>query len=239
MTILVSVETVLLVLMLILVAGLLRSHAEILRRLGSGESSSPDPPGPEVTPRRDATASAFDVSGVTLARESIGVAVSGVSHDTLLAFLSSGCLTCKGFWDSLGSGRTDVPGGARLVVVTKDPSHESLSKLRALASDHLTVVMSSEAWEEYQVPMSPYFVYVSGPQGAIAGEGTAQTWDQVLSLVRDALLDAGEGPRGGGRAPERFDRADTELAAAGITPDHRSLYEPDDPAIVEGPGFRD
>ena len=34
MTALVSVETVLLVLLVVLVAGLLRSHAEILRRLG-------------------------------------------------------------------------------------------------------------------------------------------------------------------------------------------------------------
>jgi len=39
MTALVSVETVLLVLLLVLVAGLLRSHAEILRRLGpAGEA---------------------------------------------------------------------------------------------------------------------------------------------------------------------------------------------------------
>ena len=40
MTALVSVETVLLVLLVVLVAGLLRSHAEILRRLGAGASGS-------------------------------------------------------------------------------------------------------------------------------------------------------------------------------------------------------
>ena len=36
MVAIVSVETVLLVVLLVLVAGLLRSHAEILRRLGPG-----------------------------------------------------------------------------------------------------------------------------------------------------------------------------------------------------------
>ena len=40
MTALVSVETVLLVLLIVLVAALLRSHAEILRRLGAEDASS-------------------------------------------------------------------------------------------------------------------------------------------------------------------------------------------------------
>ena len=38
MTALVAVETVLLVLLVVLVAGLLRSHAEILRRLGQADA---------------------------------------------------------------------------------------------------------------------------------------------------------------------------------------------------------
>ena len=46
MTVLVSVETVLLVLLVVLVAGLLRSHAEILRRLGP-----PGEEGPRLRPR--------------------------------------------------------------------------------------------------------------------------------------------------------------------------------------------
>src|SRR5436305_980589 len=42
MTVLVACETLLLVLLVLLVAGLLRSHAEILRRLGPPEDDSPD-----------------------------------------------------------------------------------------------------------------------------------------------------------------------------------------------------
>ncbi len=244
MTALVAVETVLLVLMLLLVAGLLRSHAEILRRLEARGDGAPEaPPGPEVTPRRASDAPAFDVSGVTLQRDPVGVAVRAVAHDTLLAFLSSGCLTCRGFWDALRDGPAAVPGGARLVIVTKDPSHESPTKLRALAPSDVPVVMSTRAYDDYDVPMSPYFVYVDGASGTIAGEGTAQTWAQVTSLVADALDDAAAGnrapERSGGelaaareRAPERFERADAELAAAGITPEHPSLYQADDPAML-------
>ena len=42
-TAIVSVETVLLVLLIVLVAGLLRSHAEILRRLGPGDAETDAP----------------------------------------------------------------------------------------------------------------------------------------------------------------------------------------------------
>lgn len=232
MTILVSVETILLALMLVLVAGLLRSHAEILRRLESRGEAAGRPPGPEVIPRRSSGAPAHDITGTTLDRKSLGLAIEGTEHDTLIAFLTSGCTTCRGFWNSFRARPIEIPGGARVVVATHDPSHESPSKLRSLAPDDIPVVMSSEAWDLYQVPMSPYFVYVNGPDAAIAGEGTAQTWDQVLSLVRDALLDQGD--PSGSRPAERWSRADQELAAAGITAEHPSLYEADDPAIVEG-----
>ena len=74
--------------------------------------------------------------------------------------------------------------------------------------------MSTDAWLEYKVPQTPYFVYVDGPTGRIVGEGSAGTWDQVVSLWSQALADAG-----GGEA-----RADKELQQAGIRPGHRSLY---------------
>ena len=224
MTALVSIETILLILMLVLVAGLLRSHAEILRRLETGGHQSASEQIPRAPIRGEAPA--FDVAGTSLDKHEVALAVTDVAHDTLLAFLSSGCLTCKGFWDELGRG-VEVPGNARLIVVTRDGSHESPSKLRGLAAPDLTVVMSSAAWDEYEVPMSPYFVYVDGASGKVAGEGSAQTWGQVASLVRDALVDRSDLPTAG----DRRGRAEHELAAAGIRPDHASLYEADDPSI--------
>jgi hypothetical protein len=217
----VAIETVAIVLLGVLVAGLLRSHAEILRtlhRLGAG--LDPDAAGQAVTTsvaapvRRDAT-TGFDVAGVTPADEAVRIGVVGARQSTLLAFLSSGCLTCQGFWDAFAA--TDalaVPGGARLVVVTKGPEAESPSRIGELSPSAFPVVMSTEAWVQYKVPHTPYFVYLDGPTGRIVGEGSAATWSQVVSLWSQALADAGDGEA----------RADQELLRAGIRPGHRSLY---------------
>jgi len=87
-TAVVTVETLLLVLLVLLVGGLLRSHAEILRRLDELQ------PGGTATaaPARTSTA-AHDVSGVTLAGDAMHVGVTRPGSATLLAFLTSGCST--------------------------------------------------------------------------------------------------------------------------------------------------
>ncbi|HEX2047046.1 MAG TPA: hypothetical protein VHF27_04730, partial [Acidimicrobiales bacterium] len=201
----------------VLVVGLLRSHAEILRKLHElGAGVDPDGQTSAVpAPVRRTASTAFDVSGTTPADEAVRIGVVGARQSTLLAFLSSGCATCGGFWDTFAAtDRPAVPGGARLVIVTKGPEAESGSRIRDLAPSADPVVMSTEAWLEYKVPATPYFVYVDGPSGRILGEGSAATWDQVTSLWSQALADAD-----GGEA-----RADRELLQAGIRPGHRSLY---------------
>jgi hypothetical protein len=151
----------------------------------------------------------------------IGMAPGGPS--TLVAFLTSGCMTCMEFWRSFSERVPELPDGGRLVIVVKDSSHESPSKLRRLAPGGIPVVMSTDAWERYEVPAAPYFVYVDGPSGEIHGEGAASSWAQVASLLRDALADAEPPPRGAS-GPERSARIDEELARAGIGPGHPSLY---------------
>jgi hypothetical protein len=239
MTVLMTVETIALVLLGLLVAGLLRSHAEILRRLPITPSEEPlgrPTVEPAVAPQRG-EAPAGDIAGTSLDGEPVKLAVAAGGTSSLIAFLSSGCSTCQGFWEAFGAdSRGPLPGGARLIVVTKDSSHESSSKLRDLAPAGVPVVMSSAAWDAYAVPMTPYFVYVDGASGRIAGEGTAEAWPQVGSLLRDALLDAelartGNGTihsRAGGAA--RSNRVDDELRAAGIGPAHPSLYGAGDPS---------
>jgi hypothetical protein len=228
MTILVAIETLLLVLLALVVVALLRSHAEILRRLGPPQERDPDvlAPGLPDPPSREGLRQAPKISGMTLGGDGVQLG-SGGGQPMLLAFLTSGCLTCEGFWETFSQAEPpEVPGGARVVVVTKDSSHESPSRLRELAGDALEVVMSSAAWREFDVPTSPYFVYV-GRDGVILGEGAASAWPQVASLLRDAIGDAEEAARltvsrAGGS--ERARRVDEELAAAGIGPDHPSLY---------------
>lgn len=216
---LLAIETVVLVLLTVLVAGLLRSHAEILRRLHDlGAGIDPDAPVSLRSPASrlstlDRAGSASDVDGVGLRDDAMHVSVVGAEHQTLLAFLTSGCLTCRGFWDAFADPRAlDIPRDLRLVVVAKDPSEESISALRKVAARRLTVVMSSAAWESYRVPGSPYFVLVDGPGGRVRGEGTGTSWEQVWNLLRQADDDS------------RELLIDHELLANGVAPGDPSLY---------------
>lgn len=230
MIILIAVETLLLVLLSLVVVGLLRSHAEILRRLGPPEGGDRNQdalaPGLPNPPSREGLRRAPKISGMTLGGDGVQVG-SGSGQPMLLAFLSSGCLTCKGFWETFSQDEPPaIPGGARVVAVTKDASHESPSRLRDLAGDVLEVVMSSAAWRQFDVPTSPYFVYVAA-DGMIVGEGAAASWPQVASLLRDAIGDADEAARlmvSRAAGSERARRVDEELAAAGIGPGDPSLY---------------
>ena len=202
MVAIVSVETVLLVLLVVLVAALLRSHAEILRRLGPEGAEPSRLPDPPVAARRET--SAPEIAGVTPTGDAIKLSLRGGS--TLLAFLSSGCTSCARFWEALAD--RSLPDRLQPMIVTRGVDREQRSKLRSIAPDAVPVVMSSEAWEDYAVPGSPYFVLVEG--GEIRGEGVATTWDALTSLVGDAV----EEQRG----------VEERLAAAGIGPDHPSLY---------------
>jgi hypothetical protein len=224
-TAVVTVETLLLVLLVLLVGGLLRSHAEILRRLDELQ-----PGGTAAAAPARASTAAHDVSGTSLAGDAMHVGVTRPGSATLLAFLTSGCSTCAAFWEAFADPRTRLPEGVGLLVVTKDASHESPVRLRELAPSGVRVVMSSRAWVDYDVPASPYFVHVDG-RGQLAGEGTAQRFDQVLSLLTDAVDDLA----GGEGSAERALRVERELAAAGIGPDHPSL-RPTAPAPGDGVG---
>ena len=217
MTALVSVETVLLVLLVVLVAALLRSHAEILRRLGPEGAAPPGLPDPPAGARRET--SAPEIAGVTPTGDAIKLTLNGTP--TLLAFLSSGCSSCAGFWDALGE-RSLAPE-LQTVIVTQGPEREQPAKLRSLTREEIPVVMSSQAWEDYAVPGSPYFVLVQ--DGAVRGEGVATTRQALSSLVGDAIREqAAYAPDAG---------IDERLAAAGIGPQHPSLY-PDLPAAPDG-----
>lgn len=242
MTALVVALTVAVALLGLLVAGLLRSHADILRslhELGAGREDTA-PSGPVdvpfqvgrgvVGPAGVTGSAASDVAGQTPAGDSVQLSVTA-GPDTLLAFLSSGCLTCHTFWQRLGQdGALGLPAGTRLVVVTQGAERESATAVRGLAAPGLDVVMSTETWERYEVPGSPYFVLVDGAGGRVAGEGSATSWEQVGRLVTEATGDRAlqlQHPHShgsdAGNGAHREARADRELLAAGIAPGHPSL----------------
>ncbi|MFM7069400.1 MAG: hypothetical protein ACKOYM_08080, partial [Actinomycetes bacterium] len=161
MTAVVAVLSVVVVLLAVLVVGLLRSHAEILRALhdlgvnledgapehGAARSfsagsraeerraaGSPIAGVPEdemiagVVPAAASTdervgesglalpsagplGDAHDLMGVTPAGDAAAIAINGTKGLTLLAFLTSGCVTCLDFWEAFRSPAQRTAGG--------------------------------------------------------------------------------------------------------------------------------
>jgi len=277
-TVIVVLLAAVVALLALLVVGLLRSHAEILKRLhelgaglddGSATASAaavgaagdgprpgrdfqvmPQMPSP---PEREGFGGVADLVGTGPGTgEAVSLRVTGVEHDTIVAFLSSGCTTCQRFWDAFRKPRKlALPAGTRLVVVTKGAEAESESSVAKLAPSAFTTVMSTQAFADYDVPGSPYFVQVHGPSGRVRGEGTGPDWDQVRSLLGQAGADTALADRLAGDVvpkpdadAEREARIDRELFEAGVEPGDGSLYAtPSEPAAdvppAAGPDPRD
>ncbi len=261
------VLSVVVLLLAVLVAGLLRSHADILKALhelgvgvgepgstqeheygdhaGAGGSSSVPVPftmGPPLPGERNST-SAPTIAGVAPNGDALAFNMAGSRHLTLLAFLTSGCATCAEFWSSFQQpGELGLPAQTRLVVVTKGPEMEIPAEVAAHVRSGLSVVMSTDAWSDYEVPGSPFFVLVDGSSGRRIGEGVANHFRQVVELVRRAEADAQDlalGSRSrafsdGLDGPERERANDRELISAGIHPGDPSLY-PSSLADLYGP----
>lgn len=234
---LVIAEAVAVALLAVLVVGLLRSHAEILRALhglgidldpAGGHAGPADPTAPlsgsrplppPITLPDDARA--HDVAGERLDGSQVAMAVTGTDHDTLLLFLSATCGSCQPFWTSLRAGA--VPPGRRVLAVAQE--HDHRSRLVDLAGPDVDVILSDTAWRDYAVPGAPHAVLVHGPTARIIGEGTANSLDQLLSLLDQANQNRPQAPSGNpwtaGR--DNAQRVDAELARAGIGPGHPSL----------------
>ena len=105
--------------------------------------------------------------------------------------------------------------------------------------------MSTEAWSDYGVPGSPYFVLVEGRSGRVRGEGTGPDWEQVSSLLDQATGDAAHRTLAANRVPkpsadqDRESRIDAELLAAGVAPGDPSLYVPPVPAPDDEHGMHE
>lgn len=242
----------------VLVVGLLRSHADILRALhtlGVGLDPEHEPAGrvgpvpvsppvirtqPGVPEPREggSTRTVEPLVGTTPDGNALAVALAPRDHATLLAFLTTGCLTCAAFWDEF-RGPVDLPGpGTRLVIVTQGAAQESPSAVRRLAPKEHVTLQSSEAWERFAVPGGPYFVLVDGSNGQVVGEGSATTWEHVRGLLAQSVddgvvtLGSAEGRQRSLRATEAERRREAEvdaaLARSGIGPGHPSLYGADD-----------
>lgn len=241
MTVIVVLLAIVVAVLAVLVVGLLRSHAVLLRHLhdlGVGLGDEVDPGAPsapalhaQLRPHAPGRAGA-DIEGVSPDGEDLALAVAGTAHDTVLVFLSASCTTCQAFWEALAEpGRVQLPAGTRLLVVTQGPEAELPSEVARLAPPGVTTVMSSTAWVDHDVPGSPYVALVEAGTGRIRGSGTGASWEQVAELLQ---LAEGEGGGSASRPPGRRAAADQRreqeldriLLDAGIEPGDPSLYVP-------------
>jgi hypothetical protein len=235
---------VLLIIALVYIVALLRSHAEILRRLAAleersgGHAASPGP-GPEPGPA-PGTATALDpaaspvgggevtaagpISGTTLQGDSVTLSFGAGSPVTLLAFLTSGCTSCAPLWAGLHEASDLASLAQRVVVITHDAMRESPTRLERLTSSAgPEVIMASAAWAHYAVPGSPHFVLTDGA-GGILGRGSALSWSALETMVADARADARRSADPARSTADRAQRSQGALASAGIGPGHLSLY---------------
>ncbi len=238
MTVVVVIEAVVLLVLGLVVAGLLASYSGLNERIRRVEGRAPQqrlPPDDfALTPveghREDGT-TVLQLVGRTPLGDEVILPTAGVDHDLLVAFLSSGCTSCGSLWADLREGRLPVlPAYLRLVVVTRGVTDESPAAIADLAPDDIDVLMSTEIWEDFSTPGSPYFAYVEGATGRVVGEGTALSWTQVLALVATSSGDAAVvSETGRDLAKPRSDRdrengVDLLLLNAGILPGDPSLY---------------
>ena len=189
--------------------------------------------GPPLPGERSST-SAPTIAGVTPRGDALAVTVAGGDHLTLLAFLSSGCATCAGFWQAFRTpGQLGLSPRTRLVVVTKGPELEIPGEVAAHGRRRVCRwSCRPRPGATTRCPGSPFFVLVDGASGRRIGEGVANHFRQVVELVRRAESDArvlAVGSRSRGLAdgldgPERELDNDRELMAAGILPGDPSLY---------------
>jgi hypothetical protein len=258
MTILVTLETVVLLILTVLVAGLLRAYGTVLRRLHELAPPGPTPqdfglpderrlrseqwaeplPAPDT---RGEWSAAHDLSGESVTGEIITARVVGSDRDAVLLFLSSTCASCEDFWTELAQrDMRRLPPSIRLVIVTQGPEAESRAAIAALAPAGIDVIMSTQAWQEYEVPGSPHVVFVEGSTGRVRGEGTGQSWMQLRGMLERAGSDSSTGlptSRRDGTDKSRRDGTDKSrrdgdqerevdqvLMTAGIRPGDPRLY---------------
>lgn len=214
-----------------LVVGLLRSHAEILRRLDKlGVRLDDDQQGSEpITLTTTASlGDAADIAGLDPNGEPVILSPAAGRDPVLLAFLSTSCSSCSVFWETFDATWIDIESKRyRVVIVTLGADEESPTRAGKLRTGGADVVMSSDAWNAYEVPGAPYFVLVDAAKGRVFGEGTSATVDALRGFLRDASndLEWDQSQRGPDTTDADRERMiDDELRRAGLEPGDPRLY---------------
>lgn len=215
----------------LLVVGLLRSHADILRRLesvGAGLEGADHDHGSSritLTRREDAVVHDIRLTGMTPDGEPVVTSLATGTDPTLVAFLSTTCSSCTPFWEGLDSATMHFGGNRlRVLIITLGEAEESPTRAQSMSKPGADVVMSSTTWNEFGVPGAPYFVLLEPGTGSVIGEGSAMTYESLIEFLTDATNDQQWDLQHTRPVGDEQSRIDAELRRAGIVPDDPRLY---------------
>jgi hypothetical protein len=166
-------------------ANALRTEASQEATMGSSPSGSSDAePEDDPAPQDSADDGLVSLDGTTPDGSPLSVDLHS-SDPQLVAFLSTSCAICTSLWEGLRSGAlAEQSPTLRSIVVTKSAPVEDADRVRELSgAGDIVTVMSTQAWEDYEIPGSPYFLLVGGEPRDVIGEGPASGWADVSAIV--------------------------------------------------------
>lgn len=118
----------------------------------------------------------------------------GESVDSLLAFLTTSCVSCQAHWEMIAAAPVDLAAAAaRLVVVTPSRSMEDELLARRMTPPGAYLHMGSETWFMYGVGQAGTFVLVrsrrDGPPpwseaGEVLGSAIVAEPARLADMVR-------------------------------------------------------
>jgi hypothetical protein len=131
---------------------------------------------------------AADLVGVSPEGRRLEVGLADGGRQVLLAFLTPRCDGCDQFWAGMLDTRAQgLPASVSTVVVTKGPEIVDPVEVDRLASGStVPVVMSDQAWTDYQVMGYPHFILVDATERCVIGETVGFGWADVVAMVQSA-----------------------------------------------------
>ena len=142
------------------------------------------PAGWSVPPRLSGEARDIHGSDPAGRPASLRVRAEGGAGTILLLFMSSDCLGCAGIWHDLRTGEHAAKiATSRTVIVTRGPSSENCVRLAALSPPGAEIIMSSSAFQDYQIPAIPYFIHLAASSGTVVSEGVPASLECVASAM--------------------------------------------------------
>jgi hypothetical protein len=126
--------------------------------------------------------------GVSPEGRRLEVRLADGGPQVLVAFLATRCDGCEEFWAGIRAGAEGLPASVEIVVVTKGPETVDPVEVARMASGigSVPVVMSDQAWIDFQVMGYPFFILVDATERCVIGETVGFGWTDIVAMVRSA-----------------------------------------------------